>query len=312
VIRPVDAICLTAPTASGKTELSLRLAETIPLEIISMDSAMVYRGMDIGTAKPSLHERQAAPHHLIDILDPAEAYSAGKFVDDTRRLVSEIRARGRLPLIVGGTMLYLKALKRGLASLPRADAAVREALDAEAARLGWPALHEQLAEVDPAAAARIAPNDRQRIQRALEVHRITGRALTNLQAETDAGSVNLLAIALLPADRAGLADRVAARLDAMLRAGFLDEVEALYKRGDLDLDTPSMRSVGYRQLWRHIAGEYGLAEAREKALIATRQLAKRQLTWLRSGLGDLSFSVTDESVDSRILETVSTAIDRWT
>ncbi len=277
-----------------------------------MDSAMVYRGMDIGTAKPTRDQRGNVPHHLIDILDPAEAYSAGKFVDDACRCIREIRGRGNVPLIVGGTMLYLKALKDGLASLPRAAPAVRAAIDAEAESLGWPAMHERLAKVDPAAAERIAPNDRQRIQRALEVHRITGWALSELQA--DAGDVLpvVRAVALIPDDRAALVERITARFDAMLAAGFLDEVRALHGRGDLDLDKPAIRCVGYRQLWRHLEDEIDLAEAVERAVIATRQLAKRQLTWLRSGLADTRLPAPATHGEIRILDVLSRLIEQWT
>lgn len=276
-------VCLTGPTACGKTDLALRLAEKVPLEIISMDSAMVYRGLDVGTAKPPAEVRQRVPHHLIDVLDPSEAYSAGRFARDAAAAIDAVLARGRLPLLVGGTLLYLRALRDGLAELPRADAAVRARLDAEAEAAGWPKMHERLRRVDPAAAARIAPNDRQRIQRALEVHELTGTSITDLQhAAARAESSSILAIALIPEDRAALAARIERRFDAMLAAGFVAEVEGLRRRGDLHPGLPSIRSVGYRQVWEYLDGEYAWPEARRRAVIATRQLAKRQLTWLRS------------------------------
>ena len=275
-------MCLTGPTACGKTELALQLAARLPLEVISMDSAIVYRGLDIGTAKPSPSVRAAVPHHLIDILEPNEAYSAGQFARDAAAAIAEVTARGRVPFLVGGTLLYLRALRDGLAALPRADQAVRRQLDAEAAAIGWPALHERLRQVDPVAAARIAPSDPQRIQRALEVYMLTGRPLTELQKiEANADRPRVLALALVPEQRSDLAVRIEQRFDSMVAAGFLAEVEQLRARGDLAPDMPSMRAVGYRQLWAHLDGEYGWAEARRRAIVATRQYAKRQLTWLR-------------------------------
>jgi tRNA dimethylallyltransferase len=277
-----EYVCLTGPTACGKTELALELAQHVPLEIISMDSALVYRGLDIGTAKPAPAIRSAVPHHLIDILDPTESYSAGRFARDAGALIDEIRARGRLPLLVGGTLLYLRALRDGLAPLPRADRSVRAELDAEAAEHGLEALHERLRRVDPAAAARIAPSDRQRIQRALEVHALTNRPISELQRAADRRKrPAVLAIALVPESRAQLAERIERRFDAMVAAGFLSEVERLRARGDLDADMPAIRSVGYRQLWAHLDGRCTWDEARAKAIVATRQYAKRQLTWLR-------------------------------
>jgi len=278
----VEYVCLTGPTACGKTELALALAQRVPLEIISMDSALVYRGLDIGTAKPSPATRGAVPHHLIDILDPTESYSAGRFARDAGALIDEIRSRGRLPLLVGGTLLYLRALRDGLSPLPRADRAVRAELDAQAAELGLKALHERLRRVDPAAAARIAPSDRQRIQRALEVHALTNRPISELQrADDERKRPAVLAIALVPESRAELALRIERRFDAMVAAGFLSEVERLRARGDLNADMPAMRAVGYRQLWAHLDGRCTWEEARAKAIVATRQYAKRQLTWLR-------------------------------
>jgi len=288
--RP-DAVMLLGPTASGKTAVSMALAARLPVEIVSVDSALVYRGMDVGTAKPTPAERAAVPHHLIDVLDPAQAYSAAAFVRDAHRLIADVRGRGRLPLLVGGTMLYAKALAEGLSALPSADAAVRAALEAEAAALGWPAMHARLAAVDPVTAARLEPGDAQRIQRALEVHALTGSPMSSLLAVRDAGPPPpaLLTVALEPSDRAVLHARIAARFEAMLEAGLLDEVRALRARGDLDPSMPSMRCVGYRQAWRYLddleAGDRGQARRRrlvDEGVAATRQLAKRQLTWLRA------------------------------
>lgn len=276
---------LAGPTAAGKTAAALALAQSLdrPVEIVSVDSALVYRGLDIGTAKPSAAERAAAPHHLIDILDPTEAYSAARFAADAARLVEEIRARGALPLLAGGTMLYFKALQEGLDPMPAADPATRAQLDAEARERGWPALHAELAHVDPVTAARLAPNDAQRIQRALEVWRSTGRPLSSFhraRAEASTETAQPL-IALEPASRAWLHARIAERFDAMLAAGFVDEVRALRARADLHLDLPALRSVGYRQAWEAL-DEGDLGPLRERGIAATRQLAKRQLTWLRS------------------------------
>ncbi len=280
------AILLMGPTASGKTALAIELARALPAEIVSVDSALVYRGLDIGTAKPAPALRAELPHHLVDILDPAEAYSAGRFRRDALAAMDAIRARGRLPILVGGTMLYFRALLRGLAELPEADPALRAALDADAALRGWPALHAELAGVDPAAAARIRPGDSQRIQRALEVWRLTGTPLSQLQA---AGTVRpagwrFLKLGLAPA-RASLHAAIGRRLEAMMAAGFLAEVEALFARGDLHPGLPAIRAVGYRQLWAHLAGECSLEQAVDAAVTATRRLAKRQMTWLRAEPG---------------------------
>jgi len=300
---PLHAACiaLAGPTASGKTAAALAIARHWPVEIISVDSALVYRDMDIGTAKPSLDELAAVPHHLIDIRDPLKAYSAAEFVHDAQRLIADISARGKLPLLVGGTMLYFKALFDGLDDMPPADAAVRAVLALEAADQGWPALHAELARVDPTTAARLAPNDSQRISRALEVFRVSGQplsffhqrnAIKNIADGTGGAGATAL-ISLEPADRAWLHGRIAQRFDAMLAAGFVDEVRALRARGDLTLDLPAMRCVGYRQAWEMLdahaarsldgslsASEQG--ELRDKGIFATRQLAKRQITWLRS------------------------------
>ncbi|NIE68809.1 tRNA (adenosine(37)-N6)-dimethylallyltransferase MiaA [Burkholderia sp. Ax-1719] len=285
--------CLLGPTASGKTASALEFtaqsrARGREIEIVSVDSALVYRGMDIGTAKPDAQERAAAVHHLIDIVDPADAYSAANFRADALRVTGEIVARGNVPLLVGGTMLYYKALTQGLNDLPTADAAVRAQLDADAARDGWPALHARLAEVDPPTAARLAPNDSQRIQRALEIYLLTGQPMSTLlaaprQAATDdAARYRFVPIALEPSDRSVLHKRIEQRFDAMLANGLLDEVKTLRARGDLNADMPSMRCVGYRQAWEYLDGEIDYATMRDKGVFATRQLCKRQLTWLRA------------------------------
>jgi len=276
-----DAVLLLGPTACGKSALAMALAERVGLEIVSVDSAQVYRGMDIGTAKPAAADRARVAHHLLDIREPDDPYSAADFVRDATRAIGEIRGRGRLPLGVGGTMLYARALRGGLSELPSADAGVRSRIDAQAREKGWPALHAKLREVDPATAARLPPNDSQRIQRALEVFELTGKPLSQLQGTSPGPGLHLLTIALLPEDRAGLHRRIERRFDDMLAVGLLDEVRRLMARG-LDADLPSMRSVGYRQAWRHLSGETTLAQFRAEAIAATRQLAKRQITWLRS------------------------------
>ena len=280
--RSTDGLLLLGPTACGKSQFALRLAHEVPLEIVSIDSAQVYRGMDIGTAKPSRHERAQVPHHLIDIRDPAQPYSAADFVRDATQAIGEIRARGRLPLVVGGTMLYARALREGLSNLPSANAEVRARLEAKARAIGWPALHAQLARVDAVTAARLPPNDSQRIQRALEIHELTGAPMSQLLDAPIAPALRLATIALLPADRAELHRRIESRFDAMLAAGFLDEVRALMARADLSPELPAMRSVGYRQAWEHLEGKTAFAAFRAAAIAATRQLAKRQTTWLRS------------------------------
>lgn len=275
-------ILLLGPTATGKSALALRLAEALDGEIVSVDSAQVYRGMDIGTAKPDAATRARVPHHLVDLIDPAESYSAARFRADASAAIDAIRARGRLPILAGGTMLYAKALAEGLSALPRADAAMRRAIDAEAARAGWPAMHAELARVDPAAAARLSPNDSQRIQRALEVWRLTGRPLSSWQGRRDAAPFDAIRIALVPADRERLHREIARRFDAMLESGLVDELAGLRKRFALDPSMPSMRSVGYRQAWRHLDGEIDRDALRATGIAATRQLAKRQMTWLRA------------------------------
>jgi tRNA dimethylallyltransferase len=277
------AYVLLGPTASGKSVLAMALAARFPLEIVSVDSGQVYRGMDIGTAKPSAAERARVPHHLIDVVDPTQAYSAGRFREDAIRAVREILGRGRIPLLVGGTMLYYRALAQGIDVLPAAEPGLRAQIDARAARHGWPALHADLARVDPVTAARLAPNDAQRIQRALEVWELSGRPMSALQSGArQAPPFTLRAFALVPEDRAELHRRIAARFEGMLQEGLLEELRALRQRYALHAGLPSMRCVGYRQAWACLEGEYGEAELREKGIAATRQLAKRQLTWLRS------------------------------
>ncbi|HEX6571118.1 MAG TPA: tRNA (adenosine(37)-N6)-dimethylallyltransferase MiaA [Steroidobacteraceae bacterium] len=277
-----DAVCILGPTCTGKTALALQMAGRFPIEVVSVDSALVYRGMDVGTSKPSAAERAAVPHHLIDICDPSEPYSAGRFRRDALECIAQIRARGRVPLLVGGTMLYFRALVQGLAPLPQASATVRTELDAEARANGWPALHARLAEVDPAAAARIRPHDAQRIQRALEVWRLTGQRLSQLQERAEPSPYTLARFALMPVSREALYERIDARFDAMLVAGFVDEVRRLRDRGDLAPDLPSLRAVGYRQLSQYLDGTTTLEQAIAAARQATRNLAKRQLTWLRA------------------------------
>jgi tRNA dimethylallyltransferase len=279
-----EAVLLMGPTGSGKTDLAVQLTQELPLEIVSVDSALVYRGMDIGTAKPAPATLDRVPHHLIDIRDPAQGYSVGEFLIDAQRAMLDIWSRGRKPLLVGGTMMYFHALTAGIAELlPEADPGVRAAIDAQAALHGWAAVHRELAEVDPQAAARIHINDPQRIQRALEVYRITGQTITKLQQERVSvfADVNLIEIALAPLERGELHTKINLRFRAMLEAGFVEEVRRLYERGDLSPEHPSMRAVGYRQLWRYLAGVSSLNEATEQAIAATRQLAKRQMTWLR-------------------------------
>jgi len=272
------------PTASGKTDVAVELVTSLPLEIVSVDSAMVYRHMDIGTAKPDPATLARAPHRLLDIRDPEERYSAGDFVRDAQREMADIQARGHMPLLVGGTMLYFRALTQGMAALPPAHPKVRAAIDDEAAEAGWPVMHRRLAEVDPEAAGRIGPNDRQRIQRALEVWRATGKPLSAWHREQESGApaAYFLMLGLLPADRAALHRRIADRLERMFAAGFVDEVRRLRSRPGLRRTSPAMRSVGYRQVWAQLEGEKTAEESAEAALAATRQLAKRQITWLRS------------------------------
>ncbi len=280
-LRPIAV--LTGPTGTGKSDVALRLAREFPIEIVSVDSAQVYRGLDIGSAKPGAAERAAVAHHLIDLVDPTASYSAGQFVRDAMRAIEDIEARGRVPLLVGGTMLYLRALIGGIATLPRSSDAVRASIDSDAQRLGWPAMHARLGEVDAVAAARIHPNDAQRIQRALEVHTVVGRPISELQAVTRRPTEReFICVALIPHDRARLHIVLSQRFEAMMAAGLLDEVRRLFARDDLTDAHPAIRAVGYRQLWSHLAGAYPLETAVTRAIAATRQLAKRQMTWLRS------------------------------
>lgn len=284
-------VCLMGPTASGKTDVAIELSRRFPLDIVSVDSAMVYRGMNIGTAKPEPAVLRDAPHRLIDIAAPEEAYSAGAFVHDAGREIAAIHAAGRTPLLVGGTMLYFRSLIDGIADLPEADAVLREQIDQEAEDKGWPALHIELAKIDPRSAARIKPNDRQRIQRALEVFRLTGRSLSACQADAarKPPAHRFIKLALIDQRRADLHERINTRFEIMLAAGFLQEVAALRQRPGLTADHSAMRAVGYRQLWSHLEGEYSLDEASARAQAATRQLAKRQLTWLRAETGVIRF-----------------------
>ena len=299
------------PTASGKSALAATLAGHFPVEIISVDSAQIYRGMDIGTAKPSVAERRSVPHHLIDIVDPTGSYSAAQFRSDAVRLISEIAARGRIPLLVGGTMLYFKALREGLSELPESDAAVRARIDAEAAERGWPALHAELAKIDASTAARLKPSDSQRIQRALEIYRVAGKPMSQLLGRArSALPFRLLELALVPSDRAELHRRIESRFDAMLERGLVEELRALRERHTLRPGLPSMRCVGYRQAWQHLEGEFGRNELRDRGIFATRQLAKRQLTWLRAMKTVRSFDCLAEDLDAEALDYVRRDINR--
>ena len=299
-MKPVDAIALVGPTASGKTAAALALAAELQprggAEIISVDSALVYRGMDIGTAKPSREELACVPHHLIDILDPLQSYSAAEFAKDATRLIGDIRARGRTPLLVGGTMLYLKALLEGLNDMPAADPQVREQIQQRAQALGWPAMHAELMRVDPITAARLAPGDRQRIGRALEIWTSTGQALSAFHQAPKAAvpALNIPVISLEPTERAWLHERIALRFDQMMAQGFIHEVRTLRARGDLHPDLPSMRCVGYRQAWQGLDEGWSEAEIRERGIFATRQLAKRQITWLR-GMAERTVVAADQA-----------------
>ncbi|MBP7580324.1 MAG: tRNA (adenosine(37)-N6)-dimethylallyltransferase MiaA [Vogesella sp.] len=307
---PHRAILLMGPTASGKTGLALALAQRFPVEIISVDSALVYRGMDIGTAKPTAAEMASCPHHLIDIIDPTVSYSAAQFHADANRLIADICSRGRIPLLVGGTMLYFKALMEGLSDLPQADAATRAQLEEDAARLGWPAMHQRLAAIDAETAARLAPNDAQRIQRALEVYLLSGQPMSQLmrQGRDDAATFATLRLALQPADRAWLHQRIALRFEQMLAQGFLDEVTQLRQQyPTLSLDLPSMRCVGYRQAWEYQDGLYDMAELSYRGIAATRQLAKRQLTWLRS----MPQNTPLDCQSSDLLTPVAQQVEAW-
>jgi len=306
------AIFLMGPTASGKTALSVRLAQELNGEIISVDSALVFKGMDIGTAKPTQEERGGVPHHLIDILDPADSFSTGQFRKQALHLMGDIVGRGKIPILVGGTMLYFNALNSGLAVLPEANADIRAKLDQDLVRLGKEALHQRLAAVDPESAARIHPNDPQRIQRALEVYEISGKPLTSFFTEAQEQDIPYQRIKLIiaPQDRAILHDIIARRFMQMLEQGFIDEVAALYQRGDLTEKMPSIRAVGYRQAWSYLEGEYDLETMIEKAIVATRQLAKRQFTWLRREVDATSFQTGQTGLLAEVLRTVNDRLAR--
>lgn len=303
------AIFLMGPTASGKTGVAVELVQSLPVEIISVDSALVYRDMNIGTAKPDAATLARAPHHLIDIIDPTAAYSAAAFRHDALRLMADITARGRIPLLVGGTMLYFKALREGLDELPQADAAVRAALDAEIAQYGIAHLHRQLAAVDSETAARLAPGDTQRIQRAMEIYRVTGQPMSSLIRQQAAHELpyRILPIALVPSDRAALHQRIATRFAQMLELGLVDELRGLQAGYSLHPDLPSMRCVGYRQAWEFLEGKISNAELLEKGIIATRQLAKRQLTWLRS----MPENIALDCLSHDLAQQVKNVISRW-
>jgi tRNA dimethylallyltransferase len=312
VERAPPSIAIMGPTASGKSRLAMALADHLPVEIVSVDSAQVYRGMDIGTAKPSAADQRRIPHHLIDLIDPTESYSAARFRTLALHTMESIRDRGRIPLLVGGTMLYFKALRDGLAALPAADPAARAEIDAQAAAHGWPHLHAELARIDPRTAARLAPNDSQRIQRALEVFRLTGKSMSAL-LDNPAGSgstTGLLWVSLEPGDRSVLHARIARRFDGMLEAGLVEELTALRARYALTTGLPSMRCVGYRQAWEHIEGRYDRRELRDRGVFATRQLAKRQLTWLRQWPDAVRIDCLAHDVTERLLALVRDRVPR--
>ncbi len=310
---PPLVICLAGPTAAGKSASTLALAERWPLEIVNVDSATIYRGMDIGTAKPSPAEQAQVPQHLLDIRDPAQSYSAAEFRADALRLIDAIRARGRIPLLAGGTMMYYKALRDGLDDLPQADPALRAELEARAARDGWPALHAELARLDPVTAALLATNDSQRIQRALEICRLSGQPMSALLGRQRAAAGDddhrYLTISLEPSARAALHARIEQRFDAMLASGLLEEVRGLHARADLHPGLPSVRCVGYRQMWAHLDGEISLEEAREQGIAATRQLAKRQITWLRAQPERVIVDCLAADAVARTIDAVATALD---
>ena len=298
------AVFLMGPTASGKTAVAVELVKRFPLEIISVDSALVYRGMNIGTAKPDAAVLDVAPHRLIDIRDPSESYSVAEFREDALQAMAAITAQGRIPLLVGGTFLYFRALEHGLSDMPAADPEIRARLEAEAQQDGWESLHTRLAGIDPVAAARIHATDPQRIQRALEVYEISGLPISQFHAEGRSGVLpyRLLKLALVPDDRALLHQRIESHFHSMLAAGFVDEVRRLYERGDLTAELPAMRAVGYRQIWAYLAGKTDFDEMVEQAIVATRQYAKRQLTWLRGEAGVVSYAAEDPLSESRIVE----------
>ena len=305
------AVLIMGPTGAGKTDLVLRLAERWPIDIISVDSAMVYRGMDIGTGKPSREVLQRYPHRLVDILDPTDAYSAGQFVRDATEAIARAHMAGKLPVLVGGTMLYFRALRWGLAEMPSADPQTRERIDREAAASGWPAMHAQLASVDPKAAARIQQNDAQRIQRALEVYRLTGKPLSewHAAAHPPVPSLRFFAYAWVPSERERLYAAIETRFHRMMEQGLLDEVRVLYERGDLHRDLPAVRSVGYRQLWEHLQGDEPLASAVQRAIFATRHLARRQLVWLRSERDVRWIDALDYLADTQMVQAIGLVLN---
>lgn len=307
----IDVVLLMGPTATGKTDLALRLAERWPIRIISVDSAMVYRGLRIGTGKPSADVLARFPHELVDILDPSQAYSAGQFVRDARSAIERAHAQGELPVLVGGTMLYFRALRHGLAEMPQADPAIREQLDAEAARVGWPQMHAELSRIDPRAAMRIQANDAQRIQRALEVYRITGRTLSEHHAQTPTVDQRLrfFAYAWVPSERQKIYEAIEQRFERMMQHGLLEEVRALYDRGDLHASLPAIRSVGYRQLWEHLTGSTPLDSAVSQAILATRHLARRQLIWLRSERDVSWIDALESTADARMVQAVASVLN---
>lgn len=300
------------PTASGKTGVARELARHFPVEIVSVDSALVYRRMDIGTAKPDPATRLKVPHHLIDIIDPTESYSAAQFCDDALEAMRDIVERNRVPLLTGGTMLYFKALQEGLSDLPAADADIRMVIDAMAMEAGWPAIHRELERIDPATAERLDPNDAQRIQRAMEIFYLTGKPMSELIAagRSAAPPYRLIPMALIPGDRAALHQRIAARFEEMLELGLINEVRALREDYDLKPSLPSMRCVGYRQAWQYLDGEFGMGTLRDKAVAATRQLAKRQLTWLRAMEGVTTFDCLAEDLLEQVGEWLKRNLDR--
>lgn len=307
--NPLKAIFLMGPTGTGKTDLAVAIRQQLPVEIISVDSALVYKNMDIGTAKPDAATLKLAPHRLIDFIDPSQAYSAAEFREDALREMAEITASGRIPLLVGGTMLYFRALESGLSELPSADPEIRARLVEDADKYGWAALHERLQQIDPEAAARIHPNDPQRLQRALEVYELTGQNLTTLQRNQrfEACPYHLLKIALIPEERAWLHERLEQRFDEMLELGFINEVEQLYQRPDLNIALPAIRAVGYRQVWDYLDGKIDYNLMRNRAIVATRQLAKRQMTWLRSDQGLSLYNAENYHLSSVIMN-ISTFI----
>ncbi|MGB1541515.1 MAG: tRNA (adenosine(37)-N6)-dimethylallyltransferase MiaA [Cycloclasticus sp.] len=297
-------VLLMGPTASGKTALGIEIAKALKGEVISVDSALVYRGMDIGTAKPDMEERQGIKHHLIDIIDPSESFSAGQFREQTLRLINEVSSRGKTPVLVGGTMLYFHVLLNGIAQLPEADNTIRRQIDQQAKSSGWKALHEQLRKIDPKAANRIHQNDTQRIQRALEVYRASGKTQSAWLEEQAKQPLpfNAVKFAIVPGNRVELHHKISLRMDLMLNNGFLDEVRLLFERGDLVANMPAIRSVGYRQAWSYLEGEYDETTFREKAIIATRQLAKRQFTWLRQQSDTMRFEMGENQALEKVIE----------